>query len=122
MILSGEIIKADNGRLFNQNLGEIENKNFNKIFFIDSQKGWAVGWKGQIVSTENGGESWEEQSSNTKFDLDEVVFSTSENGWIIGSNFKDGGVELILLKTNDGGKKWIKVEQAQINFLLKSFF
>lgn len=122
MIMGGEIIKVENNELIEQNLGKIKNSYFNKILFADSQKGWAIGWKGRIVFTENGGKSWEEQNGYTNFDLQEVVFSTSENGWIIGSNYKSGGTKLILLKTNNGGKKWTVIEQSQNKLFVKIFF
>ena len=122
MILNGSLIKVENNKLIEEDLEIIENQYFNKILFVDNQKGWAIGWKGQIIFTENGGKTWEEQNSHTNFNLDRIVFSTSEKGWIIGSNYEKNGMKLILLHTIDSGKTWTRVSQLQEKHFVKIFF
>ncbi|MBN1937357.1 MAG: hypothetical protein JW934_22060 [Anaerolineae bacterium] len=81
----------------------------NDVFFIDTQTGWAVGEKGTILHTEDGGETWQRQVCplNSKDfplpDLRRVIFTDSQAGWIVG--LIDGDTAG-LLHTTDGGKTW----------------
>jgi|GEM_PF-3567088 len=45
----------------------------NKIFFVNSQTGWAVGDLGKIIRTTNGGANWVSQISNTCGELVELI-------------------------------------------------
>jgi len=69
------------------------------IFFIDVQRGWAVGYGGMILSTADGGKSWQPQASGTEARLYSVTFIDAQRGWVVGS----GGT---ILSTADGGKSW----------------
>ncbi len=69
------------------------------IFFLDANKGWAVGEKGVILYTEDGGTSWVEQTSGVTKKLTDVFFVDDTTGWIIGD---DGTI----LNTIDGGTSW----------------
>ena len=74
-------------------------------FTSDGQRGWAVGEHGTILSTRDGGASWQSQWSGTKSALLSVTFgSDGQRGWAVG----DQGA---ILSTRDGGKFW----QAQPN-------
>ena len=66
------------------------------VSFTDQNNGWAVGGSGIVVHSENGGETWEEQQSNTSLWLNSICFTDSQHGWIAGS---DG----IILHTDNGG-------------------
>ncbi|HMQ50345.1 MAG TPA: hypothetical protein PKA70_22965 [Saprospiraceae bacterium] len=47
-------------------------KDFESIYFSDSQNGWTVGYPGAIMNTSNGGQNWKPQISgvdNTLFDV-----------------------------------------------------
>jgi len=72
----------------------------NAVFFADENHGCAVGEKGVIITTEDGGAHWVKQNSTTDLPLYGVYFKTAELGWTVG----DQGV---LLCTRDGGKTWI---------------
>ena len=54
-------INAQNFNWTEQNSGTSEW--FNDIYFVDNQTGWAVGEKGTIVATIDGGETWTSQTS-----------------------------------------------------------
>ena len=69
------------------------------VKFADATHGWAVGAKGAIVVTADGGESWRAQRSGTGNDLNGVTFLDASRGWAVG----DGGAILI---TADGGQTW----------------
>ncbi|MDD3421907.1 MAG: YCF48-related protein, partial [Methanocellales archaeon] len=61
---------------------------------------WAVGEKGTVLTTRDGGASWISQTSSTTEDLNGVYFVDSGTGWVVGEK---GTV----LTTRDGGASWI---------------
>src|SRR5579862_6774868 len=71
------------------------------VFFRprQSQSGWAVGQWGTILHTENGGGSWQPQSSGALADLSSVTFATPQLGWAVG---RSGTI----LHTENGGSSW----------------
>jgi len=75
---------------------------FKDVFFINAQKGWAVGDLGIIIHTEDGGKNWDVQKSNTEDDLSRVQFISPEIGWVMGSSF--------VLRTTNGGRSWKRYE------------
>lgn len=91
------------------------------IFFLDHKSGWAVGKKGVILHTEDGGEHWSHQASgDANFDLTSVRFVDSRTGWIIGTKITDSWSGIVL-KTIDGGKRW-NVQYSRKNMGLESMF
>lgn len=73
----------------------------NDLQFIDNMHGWAVGDRGSIVATVDGGETWTTQTSGTDRKLRSVFFLDQDTGWIAG-----GDSPLIVLYTVDGGENW----------------
>jgi photosystem II stability/assembly factor-like uncharacterized protein len=69
------------------------------VWFVDAQRGWAVGNRGNIFRTTDGGDRWELQVSGTDEDLVEIQFVDAQHGFIVG---REGGV----LETTDGGATW----------------
>lgn len=69
------------------------------IDFIDTQTGWAVGEKGTILHTADGGKTWIKQKSCTKDKLMSVHFVDIQTGWAVGSNNT-------ILHTSNGGESW----------------
>lgn len=72
-----------------------------KVCFADLQHGYAVGWGGQVWSTDNGGDDWTNKSP-TEFTMEQVRnvhFDDADHGWIVGD---DGQVA----STTDGGDSW----------------
>lgn len=82
------------------------------LHFADEKTGWAIGDRGFIMSTKDGKE-WIPQSAGVDYDLLDAAFLNKENGWIIGSNFREGGSDWLLLRTRNGGRSWEKVPQDQ---------
>ncbi|MFZ4702899.1 MAG: SHOCT domain-containing protein, partial [Candidatus Methylumidiphilus sp.] len=64
----------------------------------NSKMGWAIGEKGMILSTQDGGEVWKPQTQD-KTNLWGVYFLDAKTGWVAGENGK-------ILMTVDGGKTW----------------
>ncbi|HVO74641.1 MAG TPA: YCF48-related protein, partial [Ignavibacteriaceae bacterium] len=74
------------------------------IYFIDSLTGWTCGSAGEILSTINGGLTWNKQIVDTNYFLSSVYFVNSSLGWISGiSTIDQSG---IVLKTTNGGVNW----------------
>ena len=71
------------------------------IHFVSTTEGWAVGGKGTVLWTENGGGHWEPLRNLSDKHLWGVHFVDPERGWIVG---EEGEV----LHTQDGGKRWIR--------------
>lgn len=69
------------------------------IWFVDSSRGWAVGDRGTILTTNDGGANWRLQQCVTDVSFEDVVFVDPDHGWIVG----DAGM---ILRTSDGGDTW----------------
>ena len=76
-------------------------QNLNAIYFINSQKGFAVGDSGVIHKTLNGGKTW---TSIDSFSVDfyNITFPSNSVGYISGISVFGN----LLLRTNDGGETW----------------
>lgn len=61
----------------------------------------AVGARGLIASSKDGGKTWSQVASPVSSDLLDLDFANEQHGWIVGH---DG----VVLKTTDGGSSWRK--------------
>ncbi|MBL0173949.1 MAG: hypothetical protein IPP94_01585 [Ignavibacteria bacterium] len=78
--------------------------NLNKICFVDSIHGWAVGENSTIVHTTDGGVQWmRQQFPDSNIYLQSVFFIDSLTGHIVG-RMKE------MLHTTDGGAHWTKIQ------------
>ena len=57
--------------------------------FINAQKGWACGWFGQILHTEDGGANWTSQLHDGYHQFEDIHFTTITEGWAVTSNYSD---------------------------------
>jgi photosystem II stability/assembly factor-like uncharacterized protein len=78
------------------------------VCFVDPQRGWAVGDRGVIWHTEDGGQHWELQRTDLTCSLESVWFIDPKRGWAAGGyshpyTHTSSGV---LLMTEDGGRTW----------------
>jgi photosystem II stability/assembly factor-like uncharacterized protein len=78
---------------------------FTAVSFVDARRGWAVGAKGHIFATRDGGRTWRAQVSNVESDLLDVKFTGANEGWACGT-------EGVLLYTRDGGARWNNVSSG----------
>ena len=76
------------------------------IYFIDTSYGWAAGYPGIILKSNDSGKTWEVKAKDMNLSHEKTVtgfssiFFTGQNtGWICG---EDG----IILYTQDGGNTW----------------
>ncbi len=80
----------------------------NDVFFVDGRRGWAVGDRGTIWHTGNGGEHWSLQPSGVACTLHAVWFVDAETGWAVGGYTRPVGDNStgVILQTTDGGRHW----------------
>jgi photosystem II stability/assembly factor-like uncharacterized protein len=71
------------------------------IWFLDADTGWAVNSDGKILTTGNGGASWQEQFHAPDVYLRCVAFSSAQQGWVGTTTPTDR-----LYETHDGGQTW----------------
>jgi len=78
------------------------------VCFVDNQRGWAVGDRGTIWHTANGGKQWRRQPSGVSCPLRSVWFIDAQTGWAVGgfSHPYTHSSSGVLLRTNDGGRHW----------------
>src|SRR5215213_463836 len=87
----------------------------NAVHFINRQKGWAVGDRGVILSTSDGGKSWEAQDGKTTTALKALQFVDENTGWAVG----DYGT---IIHTRDGGRNWTPQKSPERVNLSSVFF
>jgi photosystem II stability/assembly factor-like uncharacterized protein len=88
------------------------------VAFPTPLEGWAVGERGHIYHTSDGGQSWAKQNSpheHALIDATDVIFHDSKKGFVTTS---DG----FILATSDGGENWtVSITQGQGLNALASF-
>jgi photosystem II stability/assembly factor-like uncharacterized protein len=94
------------------------------VFFLDPDRGWAVGDRGAIWHTKDGGRHWRLQASPSACRLESVRFLDDRTGWIVGGwthpyTHKNSGV---LLRTSDGGERWEEVPRLSLPALSRVRF
>lgn len=85
------------------------------VYFLDAQRGWAVGGKGALLQTTDGGQTWRMQSRPTDDALKDVYFTDAQNGWLVceRSVYQPATKEdprTYLMSTTDGGASWKRVK------------
>jgi photosystem II stability/assembly factor-like uncharacterized protein len=68
------------------------------VYFTDQLTGVAIGDRGTILRTTDGGGTWTDRSFATSQELEAVEFTTASTGVAVGWN--------LLLRTTDGGETW----------------
>ena len=78
------------------------------VTFVDDEFGWAVGDRGVIWHTQDGGQTWKRQLSDVACRLNGVCFLGRQQGWAVGgwTNPYTHHTTGIVLHTQDGGRHW----------------
>jgi photosystem II stability/assembly factor-like uncharacterized protein len=84
------------------------------VFFLDQNRGWAVGSRGTILSTIDGGLSWQKKTHATDDAIRDIYFADELNGFLVCErNIYDlksnDESRAYLMKTVDGGEHWKRV-------------
>ena len=87
------------------------------VFFLDQSRGWAVGSKGALLATEDGGKSWEARPKPSDDVLRDIYFADPLNGWIVCERNiyqlkSNSDPRTYLMNTTDGGENWKRVTMA----------
>lgn len=87
-----------------------------RVFFVDPARGWAAGIQGTVLSTEDGGETWNSQSVGVRGTVNDLFFIDRLRGWALiggtlGTQARDLRDEQVLVKTEDGGKTWLRLAE-----------
>ena len=87
------------------------------VHFVDANRGWAVGGKGALLSTVDGGATWKVLPAPTEDTLRDIFFTDERTGWIVCERdiYKlrtNDEARAYLLKTTNGGGSWSRVEAA----------
>ncbi|MBQ4203998.1 MAG: hypothetical protein II655_09905, partial [Thermoguttaceae bacterium] len=91
----------------------------NDVCFVDETRGWAVGDRGVIWQTANGGETWTRAESPTDANLFAVSFLDQNYGLAVGGRVLPS-VQVgqgVILRTVDGGQTWGEVATASFPIL-----
>ncbi|MBU1680142.1 MAG: T9SS type A sorting domain-containing protein [Bacteroidetes bacterium] len=81
------------------------------VDFADEKNGWGAGYGGRIIHTEDGGNTWIDQSSGVTEFFRDIKFVNSKIGWAAG-----GGT---ILKTSNSGKNWIIQRDTSTNVIYR---
>ena len=84
------------------------------VYFLDQNRGWAVGGNGVLLATVDGGATWKAQRRPSEDTLRDLYFSDEQTGWLVCERSiyllktKDEP-RTYLMNTTDGGATWRRV-------------
>ncbi len=88
------------------------------VTFVDDRIGWAVGDRGLILRTTDGGATWRRQDAETDALLSGVWFADERVGYVVGGQALPAGRSCgVLLTTTDGGVRWRHVDASATGHL-----
>jgi len=85
------------------------------VFFLDQNRGWAVGSKGTMLTTNDGGKTWTQNGSSTPDVVRDIYFIDDSTGWMVCEvnvyqlKTKEDP-RTYLMKTTDGGETWERTD------------
>jgi photosystem II stability/assembly factor-like uncharacterized protein len=79
---------------------------FAAVRFADAVNGWAVGARGLVRHTQDGGATWQQQASGTSADLTQLAAPTADAAWACGVDVSGKDPGGIMVRTTDGGTTW----------------
>ncbi len=97
----GLVLLSDDGKQFRQPASVPTRAALTSVFFLNDQQGWAAGHDGTVLSSNDGGDSWQllrEERGKERVLLG-VWFENATHGLVIGQFG-------LVLETDDGGKSW----------------
>ena len=85
----------------------------NTVYFRDEKNGWACGFAGELIATNDGGDTWRTLKSPVKSQLSSVTIDKAGHIWIAADEQ--------LLVSEDGGQTWT-VDTVNKNLFLSKVF
>jgi photosystem II stability/assembly factor-like uncharacterized protein len=81
------------------------------VYFLDQDRGWAVGSSGTLLATHDSGKSWQAKPQPTEDVIRDIYFADELNGWLLCErniyDLKSNDEQrAYLMKTTDGGEHW----------------
>lgn len=100
------------------------------VYFLDRDRGWAVGSHGALLSTHDSGKTWQAKPQPTEDVIRDLYFADESNGWLLCERnvyeLKSNDEQrAYLMKTADGGEHWQRVNLRGANVdarLLRALF
>ena len=84
------------------------------VCLVDAEYGWAVGDRGVVRHTRDGGRTWRHQASGVAAPLYAVSFVNRDVGIAVGGRthpYTQTG-EAVILLTRDGGRQWLRLRNS----------
>lgn len=105
-------------------VGFREDANLLDVFFLDDRLGWAVGERGTVLHTRDGGRSWQHQETGVGCRLESIHFADPQHGWIVGGWTipYTHRSRAVLLRTQDGGASWERMSNHFLPWLKQITF
>jgi photosystem II stability/assembly factor-like uncharacterized protein len=90
------------------------------VFFLNENRGWAVGSRGTLLGTDNGGNNWQLLKRPTEDIIRDIYFTDENNGWLVCErNIYDLKLKdeprTYLMTTTDGGDHWSRVNVSGVD-------
>src|SRR5918912_890923 len=90
------------------------------VYFLDENRGWAVGGSGALLGTTDGGATWKVMRRPTEDALSDLYFVNEQTGWIVCERSvyllkTNDEPRACLMKTTDGGSTWDRVNVVGSN-------
>ncbi len=94
------------------------------VCFVDRRLGWAVGDRGVIWHTDDGGATWRQQASEVSCRLNSVFFVDGQCGWAVGGDSRpySQATRGVVLRTVDAGQNWTALPQPVLRRLARVKF
>lgn len=85
-----------------------DDANLHDVQFVSRRAGWAVGDRGVIWHSDDGGQNWTLQPSGVGCPLHSICFLSDRVGWVAGGGTVPYTRQSygVILKTTDGGNVW----------------
>jgi photosystem II stability/assembly factor-like uncharacterized protein len=84
------------------------------VFFIDQHQGWAVGSRGTLLVTTDGGKNWQQRVRPTEDIIRDIYFTDANTGWLVCErNVYDLKTKeeprTYLMTSTDRGERWNRI-------------
>lgn len=93
-----------------------EDAGLHAVQFLGAQTGWAVGDRGVVWKTADGGDTWRLLETPVECTLRDVCFLTDRVGWVVGGGIRPYsrmGYGVVLF-TKDGGETWQHLDDTTL--------